>query len=78
MERIGVLERAHRDSGNVDLAPYAGHDHGVLAQQGSTFGNVFIDVPDIRKAEAFKPREMLQLCYVGLTRASRAAVLTGI
>jgi superfamily I DNA/RNA helicase len=46
--------------------------------QGSTFRNVFIDVPDIRKAEAFKPKEMQQLCYVALTRASRAAVLTGI
>ena len=33
MERIGVLERARGDWGSVYLAPYAGHDHGILTRQ---------------------------------------------
>jgi len=49
----------------------------VHTSQGSTFQNAFIDLADIRKAEFARPREMQQLLYVAVTRASRAVILLG-
>ncbi|MPW00435.1 ATP-dependent DNA helicase [Bombella apis] len=45
--------------------------------QGSTFRNVFVDVGDIRRRERSNKKEMLQLFYVALTRASEKVILLG-
>jgi exodeoxyribonuclease-5 len=45
--------------------------------QGSTFGNVFLDILDIRKLEHRRPAEMLRLLYVGATRPTTALILVG-
>lgn len=48
----------------------------VHTSQGSTFRNVFLDIPDIRR-RASNPLEMQQLLYVGATRPSHALMLVG-
>ncbi len=47
----------------------------VHTSQGSTFGNVFIDVADIRKRERENLLECQQLYYVAMTRPTTAAIL---
>lgn len=60
----------------ADLRPvYALTCH---SSQGSTFDNVFVDVPDMTKRERFNPLEMQQLLYVAVTRPRFALVLVGV
>lgn len=49
----------------------------VHTSQGSTFGNVFVDLGDIQKRERSNLREMQQLLYVAVTRPSHALILVG-
>lgn len=49
----------------------------VHTSQGSTFGHVFVDVPDIRKRGRTNKLEMKQLLYVAATRPSEALILVG-
>ena len=49
----------------------------VHTSQGSTFGNVFLDLNDIRKRERSNLLEMQQLLYVAATRPSHALVVIG-
>jgi exodeoxyribonuclease-5 len=49
----------------------------VHTSQGSTFGNAFVDVADIRRRAASNPLETQQLLYVAATRPERALVLVG-
>lgn len=48
------------------------------SSQGSTFGNGFLDIPDISKRERSNVLECQKLLYVGLTRFKQAVVLIGI
>lgn len=50
----------------------------VHTSQGSTFRNVFVDVPDIKRRVSSNMLEAQQLFYVVLTRASHALVLIGV
>lgn len=45
--------------------------------QGSTFGNAFVDIPDISRRASSNPLEAQQLFYVAATRPSKALVLVG-
>lgn len=47
----------------------------VHTSQGSTFGRVFMDVPDIGRRADSNVLECQQLCYVALTRAATAVML---
>lgn len=49
----------------------------VHTSQGSTFRNVFVDVPDIRRRVQSNTLEAQQLFYVAATRPSHALVLVG-
>lgn len=49
----------------------------VHTSQGSTFRNVFMDVPDIRRRVASNLLEAQQLFYVAATRPTHALVLIG-
>jgi exodeoxyribonuclease-5 len=49
----------------------------VHTSQGSTFRNVFIDVPDIRRRASSNLLEAQQLFYVAATRPTHALVLVG-
>lgn len=46
--------------------------------QGSTFGNAFLDVADMRRRERSNPLEMKQLLYTAATRPTTALILTGV
>lgn len=49
----------------------------VHTSQGSTFRNVFVDIPDIKRRVASNLLEAQQLFYVAATRPSHALVLIG-
>jgi exodeoxyribonuclease-5 len=50
----------------------------VHNSQGSTFRNVFIDVPDIRRRMAGNLLECQQLFYTAFTRPTHAVMLAGV
>ncbi len=50
----------------------------VHTSQGSTFRNVFVDVPDIRRRASSNLLETQQLLYVAATRPTHALVLVGV
>jgi exodeoxyribonuclease-5 len=47
----------------------------VHNSQGSTFGNAFVDIHDIRRRAQSNPLETQQMLYVAATRPSRALIL---
>lgn len=60
----------------ADLRPvYAMTCH---SSQGSTFENVFVDIPDIAKRGTSNPLEMQKMLYVAVTRASKIVILVGV
>jgi exodeoxyribonuclease-5 len=50
----------------------------VHNSQGSTFKNVFVDIPDIRKRSRDNVLECQQLLYVAATRPTHALILAGV
>jgi exodeoxyribonuclease-5 len=72
-ERWGEWHALRQRIGNLQ-AIYAMTVH---TSQGSTFGNVFVDVPDIKRRTTSNLLEAQQLFYVAATRPSRALVLVG-
>ena len=49
----------------------------VHVSQGSTFGTVFVDVPDIRRRERDNLLEMQQLLYTAITRPTHRVIVAG-
>ncbi len=76
IDRERWRERRSFDDSLARLQPISAMT--VHTSQGSTFGTVFVDVPDIRRRVNDNLLEALQLYYVALTRASTTAVLTGV
>jgi exodeoxyribonuclease-5 len=68
-ERFQVQERVSRLQ----------HVYALTAHtsQGSTFGRVFMDIPDMRLCGNYDPVDMLKLFYVGVTRPTHAVALVG-
>jgi exodeoxyribonuclease-5 len=50
----------------------------VHRSQGSTFGSVFVDLPDIRRREHDNLLEAQQLLYVAVTRPSKRLIVVGV
>jgi exodeoxyribonuclease-5 len=50
----------------------------VHRSQGSTFGTVFIDLPDLRRREHENLLEAQQLQYVAVTRPSKRLIVVGV
>jgi exodeoxyribonuclease V len=50
----------------------------VHRSQGSTFGSVFVDLPDIRRREQDNLLEAQQLQYVAVTRPSKRLIVIGL
>lgn len=63
-EKIGTLQHHYAMTTHVS--------------QGSTFGRVFIDMPDLMKSAHYnQPKAVMQLCYVAATRPTDAVGLIG-